>query len=397
VKVFQINVDWDSGGPGSIAKGISDAIIAEGGESYIAYGRGKMDSNVHSYKIGSELSEYIDVFEARLFDNAAFGTKKGTIELVNVIKTVNPDIVQLHTLLGYYINIEVLFDFLRKTSIPTIWTIHDCWAFTGHCINFERINCKKWIDGCNHCPYKKEYPKSVLLDRSAQNYAKKKALFFDMKNLTLVSPSLWLAELIKQSFLKYIPLQVIQNGIDLKEYKPTKSNLRNRYHLENKKVLLAVAFMWNQMKGDELLEKIANQLDDSYRIVMIGNKRFIPRDKKIISIPPTSNKDDLRKWYSAADIFINPTLGDNFPTVNIEALACGTPVVTNDTGGSPEIAGNECGKIVYTKSADEFVQKIEDCLDQKIASEKCLARAEQFNADCIYDHYVDLYHSVLVN
>ena len=213
--------------------------------------------------------------------------------------------------------------------------------------------------------------------------------------MTIVTPSYWLADIMKESFLKECEITTIHNGINLTNFKPIDSEYRKRYNLEGKKILVAVASTWNEMKGDEMLDKIADLLDDSYKIIMIGNKRKEPQSKRIISLPRTKNVEELAKWYSTAAVFINPTLGDNFPTVNIEAFACGTPIVTNDTGGSPEVAGNKFGRIVYSRTPEEFAQKIKECIGENYSTKDCRNAALAFDGRNAYKKYIALYRKVI--
>lgn len=395
MKILQINVEWNSGGPGSIACDISQVAKAYNNYSVVAYSRGNKPINFSSYKIGNKLDLIIHLFFSRIFDNEGMMSKKETLKLTKYIDEIKPDIVHLHNLLGHYLNYPLLFEYLKKKRIPTVWTLHDCWSFTGHCINFERINCQKWKTLCEKCLLKKEYPYSKVLDRSKRNFELKKRLYSDMENLYLVVPSLWLKNKIKDSILKERDVRLIYNGLDLSLFKPTPSDYRKKYNLEGKKILLFVSFIWNTMKGYEIVKKLSNILDEKYTLVIIGNQKEKIKNHRTLNIPATSNKEELIKWYSIADVFVNPTLGDNFPTVNIEALACGTPIVTCNTGGSPEIAGNEFGRIVYSKTPEEFVEKIEECVNQAYDPVVCSRYARKFDRKTAYNDYIKLYNEIV--
>ena len=244
-----INANWGHGGPGGIVKDIYDILTKNGHECIVAYGRGSCPKEINSVKIGSLFTNVIDFFISHLFDNAGRNSYFATKRLIKHIERIKPDIVHLHNLLGYYINFPVLFHFLKNNNCKVVWTIHDCWAITGHCINFERINCTKWIDSCKNCQLKTDYPKSILFDNSKKNYSIKKDIFNSLPFIHLVAPSLWLKNLISHSYLSNLPISVINNGIDTNVFKFRKNDIKKRYGIDGKIVLLFVASVWNEMKG----------------------------------------------------------------------------------------------------------------------------------------------------
>ena len=395
LKILQISTNWAGGGPGGVEKDLYYYLKSLNEECIIAYGRDGISADIPSIRIGSPIGIRIDYALSHIFDNAGFNSRKATIELINRIKEYNPDIIQIHNLLGYYINVEILFDYLRLSNIPVVWTLHDCWAFTGHCINFERIDCKKWENNCHDCQLVRSYPESWIFDRSYSNYQKKERIFTGINNLNLVTPSNWLAKLVSQSFLRDYPLFVLPNGIDTEVFQPRDNSLREKFGIGNKKIVLFVASVWNEMKGINLIPKIVDGLGEDYTVVVIGKKDDSIIPSKVISLQRTNNAEELAEWYSTADVFVNPTFGDNFPTVNIEALACGTPVVTNNTGGSPESAGNDYGRIVYSKTAEEIVEKIQAVVSENISSHKCRERALFYSRDHAYRRYYELYKRIM--
>ena len=327
-----------NGSTGTICKNLYKAAVEAGHECCIAYGRGEAPKEFKTIKIGNKLDIYLHVLKARLFDASGFGSKHATKEFIKKIDEFKPDIIHLHNIHGYYVNIEILFKYLRAhPEIKKIWTLHDCWAFTGHCPHFEYEKCQQWKNECKKCIRRNEYPKS-LIDRCNRNYWLKKSSFTNVDNLMLVSPSNWLMNLIKDSFFKEYSIEVINNGVDTSIFKHTESNIKERYGIKNKKVILGVASVWDKKKGLDTFIELSKQLDNEYQIVLIGlNKKQIKKlPSNIIGITRTENVEELVKWYSAAEVFFNPTLEDNYPTVNLEAIACKTPVVTFNTGGSPE-------------------------------------------------------------
>ena len=344
MKVLMINSVCGVGSTGRICTDIADVLTENGHECKIAFGRKAAPERYqkYAYRITSDNGVKINALKARLFDNEGFNATGATKKLVSFIKEYNPDVIHLHNLHGYYLNVEVLFDYLKKANKKVIWTLHDCWAFTGHCPNFQHPICDKWKTGCFDCKRKGKYPKSFT-DKSERNYNKKKQIFCGMKNLTIVTPSEWLAGLVKKSFLGQYPVKVINNGIDMLVFHPTESDFKERNGLKDKKIILGVANVWDESKGFNDFIKLSKQISDDYRIVLVGldEKQLGALPKNILGIARTNSTKELAEIYTAADVLFNPTYEDNYPTVNLEAQACGTPVVTYDTGGSGESVPKE--------------------------------------------------------
>lgn len=341
MKVLEINSVSGTGSTGRIACQIAEIVVQNGGEASVAYGRSyyAKGCNVPVYKIGSAVDVKIHAGLSRITDRQGFYSRKATLKFVEYIKHYNPDIIHLHNIHGYYLHIPTLFNFLVEYNKPVVWTLHDCWAFTGHCAYFDYIGCQKWKNGCHDCPQKKIYPKSLLLDQSKRNWEEKKKLFCSVKNMTIVTPSHWLAGLVKESFLQKYPVQVIHNGIDLNVFKPTTSTWKEDHGI-TKPIILACASKWDERKGYRDVLKLAELLP-YYQVVIVGVSKRQAKglSPNIIGIQKTDSVQELVKIYSAADVFINPTYEDNYPTVNLEAIVCGIPVITYRTGGSPESIG----------------------------------------------------------
>lgn len=342
MKILFINSFLSSGGPPRIIKGLYDALTEQGHECLLAAAREKPIDGMNVYVIGNHSRIYMNAIESRLFDNDGFVSSSETRKLIDIIKNFEPDIVHIHNLHGYYINSEILFNYLKSVAIPVIWTFHDCWPFTGHCAYFDGIGCEKWLNGCGGCKQKQAYPKSIV-DWSKRNWARKRTVFCGLQNATIVTPSRWLADVVKKSFLQDYRIEVVNNGVDLEQFHPVDSDFRVVYGLCDSFLIVSVAAVWDERKGFSDYIKLARLLDDSMALVMVGvtkkQKESLPA--KIIGIEKTESVQELAEIYSAADVFLNLTYEDNFPTVNIEALACGTPIITYDTGGSPEIADSE--------------------------------------------------------
>lgn len=363
--MLQINSVCGIGSTGRIVTDIAQELIENNHECKIAYGRAKAPKKFEdiSYKFCSNFDFYIQSLESRIFDNHGFSLKKGTSKLINFIEDYNPDIIHMHNLHGYYINIEMLLNYLSTKNIKVVYTLHDCWSFSGHCAYFSAVQCDKWKTGCYGCIQKKTYPKSLLLDNSGKNWNKKKSVFSKLQNLVIVTPSEWLASLVKESFLSFAEIKVINNSVDTSIfYKHNSHILEDNYGIKNKKILLGVASGWSERKGLKDFIKLSTLLDDEYMIVVVGvnkeQKKHLP--STIIGIEQTSNVDVLACLYSESDYFLNLTYEDNYPTTNLEAQACGTPCITYNTGGSSESVPQS--NIVNQGDLEEVCKKIKQKL-----------------------------------
>ena len=393
MKVFQINSVCGVGSTGRIACDIKQTLEANSDKCQIAYGRGFYD-DPDCLKIESDLVFKAHVFFSRITDRQGFYSTAATKRLVHSIKHFDPDIIHLHNIHGYYLDIRVLFDFLKSYGKPVVWTLHDCWAFTGHCAYFSFVNCDKWKTGCGQCPQKRAYPSSFILDDSKKSYSEKKRLFTAVPNMSIVTPSNWLNTLVKQSFLGDFPVYKINNGIDLYVFHPVESSFKQKHNLTNKKLILGVANVWEYRKGLDDFLSLSKLLDSNYKIVLVGlsEKQISALPSNIMGITRTDNVNELVELYSAADVFVNTTKEDNFPTVNIEAIASGTPVVTYDTGGSGEMLNNKCGVVVPTGDVNALARAIES-IDLK--PEDCVERAKDFEKSKQYNLYMELYKNIL--
>lgn len=399
MKVLQINSVCGIGSTGRIATDIHKILIEQGHESYIAYGRDLPKNCDNAIKIGTKLDNYTHVAKTRIFDKHGFGSKKATIEFIEKVKELNPDIIHLHNIHGYYINVEVLFNYLKETDKPIIWTLHDCWSFTGHCSHFDYIGCEKWKTSCNSCPQKLEYPKSILLDNSRSNYLKKKDLFTGVKNLTIITPSKWLAGRVKDSYLNKYSVQVINNGIDLDIFKPTESNIRQKYKINDKFVILGVSSIWNKKKGLHHFVELSKIISPNEVIVLVGLDRNQVNNlpDNIITITKTNDTRELAEIYSASDVFVNLTLEDTFPTVNLESRACGLPVITYNTGGSSESISTAYGMVIKQNMIDTVLHAINDIKTQRLKNHSKIIASEcnyLFDKNKQFLKYINLYKEI---
>ena len=390
MRVLQINSVCGYGSTGNIVVDLYRELKAQGHECCIAYGRGTAPEDVETYRIGWNLDVYMHGIMSRLTDRHGFYSTHATRKFVAWMKQYDPDIIHLHNLHGYYINIEVLFNALQEMDKPVVWTLHDCWAFTGHCAHFDLCGCDKWKTHCEHCMQKKEYPASYVWDNSRGNYIRKKNAIGQIDKLEVVTPSDWLKKLVEQSFLKRYSVQVVKNGIDLSEFHPVyDKNMKQKYGLQGKKIILGVASEWNKRKGLQDFEKLADMIEDKYHIVLIGNITGKKIDKSNVTlIHRTENKAQLAVWYTEADVFFNPTYEDNYPTVNLEAQACGTPVITYNTGGSPEGIMSGGGYVIEQADLNAFIKQLKAMEKMKLVPKGCEEMSKEKMLECYMKIYI---------
>lgn len=400
MKTAQINM-LHYGSTGKIMLGIDEcarnACITTATFSPKIYQRkGYMETpqiNGHTY-FGSEKENKLHYAWFRLTSMNGTGSYFGTRELLKRLDQFQPDIVHLHNLHNCSFCVPTLFRYLKKKKIKVVWTLHDCWSLTGKCPYFDIANCQKWKTGCHHCSQLRSYPGSKI-DLTKFMWKQKKKWFTSVENMTIVTPSQWLANLVGESYLNQYPVQVIHNGIDLNIFKPTASDFRTEHHGEDKKIVLGVAFGWGERKGLDVFVELSKRLPEDYQIVLVGTTEAIDAQlpEGIISIHRTQNQQQLAEIYSAADVLVNPTREDNFPTVNIESLACGTPVITFKTGGSPEMLDETCGVVVDCDDVDALEAAVRNvCENKPFTEQACRNRAAWFDKNDKFLEYVRLYH-----
>lgn len=351
-----------------------------------------------TYYIGNRFGHLFHELFAKYTGLAGFCSQLVTHRLISKIKREKCDLIHLHNIHGNYINYPVFFSFIKRKKIPIVWTLHDCWSFTGRCPYFDMVNCNKWEFGCSKCPYPKNSYPSTCIDCTSVMWRKKKKWFNGIGRCVLVTPSLWLAEKVQKSYLKEYPVRVVNNGIDLDVFKPIESDFRKRYNLENKKIVLGVAFEWETRKGLDVFIELSEKLPADYQIVLVGTDDTVDKiiPSNILSIHRTQNQQELAQIYTAADVFVNPTREENYPTVNMEAIACGTPVVTFATGGSPEMINEGCGYVVAKNDCDGLLKKILlICSSGDFFKKKCLEKALLFDERDKFDNYLAIYRDLL--
>lgn len=390
MNIVQINSVCGVGSTGKICVSVSNLLNKQNIQNKIFYSTG-LSNFQNGIKISRDFYIKFQALFSRIFGNYGFNSYFATRKLIRILEDLKPDVVHLHNIHSHNCNVGKLLKYLRDNHIKTFWTFHDCWAFTAYCPHFTMAKCNNWKKECHDCPQLKNY--SWFLDRSKHLFNEKKKCSQGL-DLTIVTPSLWLADLVKQSFFKNYPIKVINNGIDLSVYKPIESDFRKKYGLVGKKVVLGVASIWGIGKGLDVFIELARRFPEDYRIVLVGTDDNV--DKKlpsnIISIHRTQNQKELAEIYTAADVFTNPTREEVLGLVNVESLACGTPVVTFRTGGSPECIDETCGSVVDCDDVDTMESEICRICDEKPYSmEACIARSKKFDMNDRFEEYVKLY------
>ncbi len=409
-KLLQINpVIRTSTSTGRIMQEIGSMAVKRGWESHIAYSRGRdgiKESRSHIIPVGSGIDVISHALQTRLLDRHGLASRTATRDFINKVQSLSPDIIHIHNIHGYFLNYRLLFEFLALTDIPVVWTIHDCWLFTGHCYHYTFAGCDRWQSGCHHCPQKHKFPATYGIDRSRRNYADKLKAFTSVPpgRMTLVTVSQWLRGEIQRSFLRDYPVEVIRNGVDTGIFRPqtdsrTSSPISDTAH---KKIVLGVAGIWSREKGLDDFISLASVLPADYRIVLAGIDKTTARrlPAAITALPRTADTAALSALYSAATVFVNPTYQDNYPTVNLEAMACGTPVVTYRTGGSTESITPATGASVEPGDINGLAEAIIRFAEADPAATCSACRSHalaSFDKDLCYGHYFDLYNRVLTH
>lgn len=405
MRIAEVNM-MHVGSTGKIMFGIAEIASSLGNEvhtfSPIYYEKGKkMDAvEIHNHLYFGTLRETIAHYIfAEITGFHGFGSYFGTKQLIQQLKKIQPDIIHLHNLHNFTINIPELFSYIKKEKVKTVWTLHDCWAMTGKCPYFDLVECEKWKTGCNKCLALHDYPKAYI-DQVRLMWKLKRKWFTGIDNMTLVTPSKWLANIVQESFLSDYPVKVIHNGIDLRIFTPSHNKeIYQKYKIpHDKHIVLGVAFDWGKRKGLDVFIELAKRLSNEYQIIMVGTNDVVDQilPSQILSIHRTQDQKELASLYSIADVFINPTREDNFPTVNLESLACGTPVITFNTGGSPESINNHCGICIEIDDIDNLERSIYTvCENHLFTTEKCIENATLFSQRDKFTEYVRLFEQIV--
>lgn len=399
--LIQIDSCLGKGSTGRITESIGLIMKRLGWDCYVVHGdRYAGETKLESMKTVSRVQEYLHALGSILFDRHGLFSSSQTRRIMEKVRDMKPDIIQLHCVHGYYINYEILFEFLHEMNVPVVWTFHDCWAFTGHCAHFDFAGCDKWKTGCYACELLKEYPRSVFIDNSKDNWLRKRKSFTSVDKLHIVAVSKWLSDIVGHSFMQKYPIEVIHNGIDLSVFKRVDNNIREQYGISSDETLvLGVATAWGKDKG--LNDFIRLSQEPAIKVVLVGVSEEVRKllPENIIAVNRTESQQKLAEFYSAADMLVNPTYNDSFPTVNLEALACGTPVVTYRTGGSPEAIDAETGAVVEKGDYAgllSHIRKFAQTSYKSSYSKVCRERAEKcFDMNKQFDEYRKLYERLI--
>ena len=448
MKIVLVNTVYATGSVGRICADLYEVLEKQGDTPYAATGRGMLPEGVRGCTIGNKIDFFCHVLKNFTQGKSGFGSQKVTQKFLRWLDEIRPDAIHLHNIHGFYLQTELLFAYLKERQIPVIWTLHDCWPFTGHCAYFDYVSCTRWKEGgCHDCSiHAKAYPYAIFKDNTIWNFQAKKQAYTGVDRLTIVTPSRWLAGLVKQSFLGEYPVRVIPNGIDLARFSPApkaaestecgaapetvqktdrngaapeavqktdrngaapetvqKTDRNSAAPEAGKRIVLGVANCWEERKGLRYFMQLAEVLPPEYEIQLVGlsasqcrNIRKHYPAGRIRPMMRTQSVEELAELYRKADVFVNATLEDNFPTTNLEALACGTPVITFDTGGSAESLDDTCGIAVPKGDVGKLREAVLFvCGKHPIAPEDCRKRALLFDRGDRYMEYVSLYREMI--
>ncbi len=394
MKVLFVNLVYGVGSTGKIIADMMEVLKRSGHDAKALYGTGEKSDDPDAVRVSGKSEYYFHNAVSRFTDHAGLYSWAATRKLIREIRAFSPDVIHLHTLHGFYVNYEMLFRFLKQAGVPVIWTLHDCWAFTGHCTHFSQANCTQWQTLCRDCRLLCRYPHCYGRGDVTRNYLRKKAAFTGVKNLTLTTPSQWLADQAAHSFLRDYPCVVVPNGIDRAVFHPRPSGLRAAYHLQDKKIILGVANAWNARKGLPDMLALAGRLGAAYQVVLIGlTERQLPHiPPNVLGLLRTADRTELAQWYTAADVFVNPTYEETFGLTTVEAQACGTPAVVYVTDGCPETLLTEDSVLVAQGDREALVRAVREVAQRGVCVDD--HAADRLDKNWAYEKYIQLYERV---
>lgn len=397
MRILLVNTFIGSTSTGNLTYEIYKCCVENGNECVIAYGRKDVKKDAKTYKISNIFDYNIHALWTRLTDLNGSASYFTTKRFLRFIDEYSPDVIHLHNLHGYYLNLKLFFEYVDRRNIPIVWTFHDCWPFTGHCPYYTNIACDRWQIECHNCPKKREHPASLLLDNSRKNYRTKNALFHLPRRMIITPVSEWLSGEVRKSFFKDVKIRTVYNGINLDVFQPVESCFKQKQEIENKKMLLGVAINWVPTKGLDDFIELNNKISDEYVIVLVvlDEEQLKDLPKGIIGLRRTENVQQLVEIYSAADVFVNPSREETFGMVTAEAMACGTPTVVYNATASPELVDEKTGRVVEVGDVDELYHQIQR-VDKKLMKKSCRERAEQlFDKSVNQKQYLEIYDELI--
>lgn len=401
--VLQINIESNYGSTGRIVEGIGRLAQSQGIETHVAYSRGANPSRLNTHHIGNKLSQGLHLVRTRVFGDHLKGSGFSTKQLIKLIEKLDPNIVHIHQVHGYYLHVPILFKYLRKSDRKIVWTLHDCWSYTGHCSYYTKIGCQKWLKECHNCPQFSGYPKSYFFDRSKEEFNLKKELFASMQNLHLVAISDWLKEEVSKSILAELPISVIKNGVDLEIFKPIKFNKeleKKKRGITSKNVVIATGTTWNSSKGLEDYKKLGAKLPNNTTLLLVGIPTYLQVGfpNSTICIERTESKEELSLLYNIADVVLSLSYQESFGLTIPEGLACGTPGVAYRNTALKEHISEHTGKLVMTGNIQEASQAIAEVIEvgKSAMSEACISFCHKnYNLKNNYQNYLSLYSQLI--
>lgn len=397
MKIVQINAVYGFGSTGIIVKDIQSACEAEEIECLVVYvqGRGPVKN---TYKIGNYLSNKLHALFARISGKQGYFSYISTWKLLRFLDKYKPDVLHLHNLHSCYINLPMLLKYASRHNIPVVVTLHDCWFYTGGCSHYTSVGCDKWLHKCGKCPLRYSESQSLLWDGSSQILSDRYKLFGNISKLAAVGVSQWITDEAKKTVFKNATCIAIRNGVDVDFFRPTESDFRKRYKLENKFIILAPANKWFLPINKETLEYVTSQLSDDMVIVFFGSGTpSIPLTSKMLNIGFISSREEIRDLYSAGDVLVNCTREESLSLLNVEVQACGTPVITYANTGVKETVDGICGFAVENGNPQVLVKHINTIKEngKQAYSEKCIEWVKHsFDKYKNYSLYVNLYKSL---
>lgn len=400
MRVLQINAVYGFSSTGRTTLELTNALIEQGHEAYVAYSNATITSH-NGYQIGGVLEKKIHGFLSRLFGNQGYYSTYSTTKLLEYIDTINPDIIHLRNLHDNYINVRKLMNYIAEHNIAVVVTLHDCWFFTGRCCYYTEDNCFKWKESCGSCPRLKKDNVSWFFDRSRKMLKDKEQWYSKINKFAVVGVSDWITYEARKSILKNaLLIKRIYNWIDLEVFKPQDTIvLRKKLGLEKTFVVLGVSQRWSQQKGLDVFIELANKVQDNTKIVLIGsipNGTILPQN--VICIGTTNSVAELAMYYSMADVFVNPSIQETFGKVTAEALASGTPAIVNNSTANPELIGTGCGYILENTDSTSILEAIKDIRtkDKSCYSSFCISHAKRnFNMSDRIKDYIALYERLI--